>query len=111
MLIYLVSAATNNCELENKLYKTFNNSLGYIYNRLQSISLELEKDCDFFDRDYIQNYFTEEYFKRFNNVNCRSVYGEFIIKKINNNKYQFVFIPVNNDEFFVYELETLELLD
>lgn len=113
MKVYLASLATNNYELENAVYKTFQHALGYIYYHLKAMSLSLEslKDCDFFDRDYIQKYFTKEYFDNFKNVVCKSEYGEFFIKKEKNNKYQFVFSPVNQDYFFVCELEILDLFD
>ena len=105
MKVYLASLSTNNYELENKLYKTLPNSLKYIYDNLKSLSIELEKDCDFFDREYVQKCFTEEYFENFINMNCRSIYGEFTIKIVNRNKYQFIFKPTNKDWFFVCELE------
>ena len=113
MKVYLASLATNNYELENAVYKTFQHSLGYIYYNLKALSLSLEslKDCDFFDRDYVQKYFTKEYFDNFKNVVCKSVYGEFCIKKVKSNKYQFVFSPVSQDYFFVCELEILDLFD
>lgn len=111
MKIYLVSLATNNYELENRVYKSFSNSLEYIYESLKSLSIESVKECDFFDRDFVQNYFKEEYFDRYINVNCKSVYGEFIKNKVRDNKYQFVFSPINQDNFFVCELEILELMD
>ena len=82
MKVYLASLSTNNYELENTVYKTFQHSLGYIYYNLKTLSLESIKDCDFFDRDYIQKYFTKEYFDNFKNVVCKSVYGEFCIKKV-----------------------------
>ena len=111
MKVYLASLATNNYELENRVYKTLDNSLKYIYENLKVLSIESVKDCDFFDREHIKEYFTEKYFDRYINVNCNSVYGEFIKKKVKDNKYQFVFAPVNQDYFFVAELEILELLD
>lgn len=111
MKVYLASLATNNYELENRVYKTLGNSLKYIYDNLKEMSIESVKECDFFDRDFVQNYFKEEYFDRYINVNCKSVYGEFIKKKVRDNKYQFVFSPINKDYFFVCELEMLELLD
>ena len=111
MKVYLTSLATNNYELENKIYKTFGNSLKYIYDNLKALSVESINDCDFFDREYIQKYFTEEYYENFNRVNCKSSYGEFVIQKKSSNKYQFIFIPINQECFFVCELETLELLD
>ena len=116
MKVYVVSLATNNCELENRVYKSLYNSLKYIYDSLKSLSIESINDCDFFDRDYVQKYFKEEYFNQFNMVNCKSVYGEFIVKKTRANKYQFIFKsgifnPTNQDYFFVCELEILDLLD
>ena len=111
MKVYLASLSTNNYELENRAYKTFTNSLKYIYDNLKSLSIELEKDCDFFDREYILECFTEEYFEDFTNVNCRSIFGEFTVRKAKSNKYQFVFKPSNKDWFFVCELEILDLLD
>lgn len=111
MKVYLVSLSTNHFELENKIYKTFQHSLGYIYYNLKTWSVESIKDCDFFDRDYIQKYFTKEYFDNFENVVCKSLNIEFFIKKVRSNKYQFVFNPLNQDYFFVCELEILELLD
>jgi hypothetical protein len=111
MKVYLSSLATNNYELENRVYKSFDSSLKYIYDNLKVLSVESVKDCDFFDRDYVQKYFTEEYYEKFNRVNCKSTFGEFAIKKIRDNKYQFIFAPVNQNYFFVCELEVLELFD
>lgn len=111
MKIYLASLSTNNYELENRVYKTLGNSLKYIYDNLKVLSVTSIPDCDFFDRDYIQKYFTKEYFDNFKNVVCKSVYGEFFIKKVKSNKYQFVSSPVNQDYFFVCELEILDLFD
>ena len=111
MKVYLASLATNNYELENRVYKTLGNSLKYIYDNLKVLSVTSIPDCNFFDRDFVQNYFKEEYFDRYINVNCKSAYGEFIKKKVRDNKYQFVFSPINQDYFFVCELEILELMD
>ena len=75
------------------------------------------EDCDFFDRDYIQEYFTEDFFvDKFCRVNCRSSYGEFIIEKVKDDKYQFVFSPdtVSSKRInyiIVCELQILELLN
>ena len=65
MKVYVVSLATNNCELENRVYKSLYNSLKYIYDSLKSLSIESINDCDFFDKDFVQNYFKEEYFERY----------------------------------------------
>lgn len=111
MKVYLASLATNNYELDNKVYKTLSNTLKYIYDNFKSLSVESVKDCDVFDRDYVKEYFTEEYFNKFNSVVQKTSYYEFIIKKAKSNKYQFVFAPTNQDYFFVCELEELELLD
>ena len=111
MKVYLASLATNNYELENRVYKTLDNSLKYIYENLKVLSVTSIPDCNFFDRDFVQNYFKEEYFDRYINVTCNSVYGEFIKKKVKDNKYQFVFVPIKQDYYFVAELEILELLD
>ncbi len=111
MKIYLASLSTNHFELENKAFKTFGSSLKYIYDNFKTLSVESVKDCDFFDREYVQKYFSEEYFNKFNKVNCKSTYGEFVIQKKSSKKYQFVFKHINQDYFFVGELETLELLD
>lgn len=119
MQIHLASISTDNCEIENRAYKSVGNTLEYIYNSLKALTSDFIEDCDFFDRDYIKNYFTEEYFNRFSKVNCHSIYGEFIIDKVKDSKYQFVFIPskeylkadIRCDIFIVCELEMLELLD
>lgn len=119
MDIYLVSTATNNCDFGNRVYANFDDSLKYIHNKLKElILLEYTDGCDFFDRDYVQKFFTEEYFKQFINVNCRSQFGEFIVRKVEEKKYQFVFNPSFNiiqslqpyGHFIVCELEILELL-
>jgi hypothetical protein len=111
MKVYVVSLATNNCELENRVYKSLCNSLKYIYDNLKSLSIESINDCDFFDKDFVQNYFKEEYFERYIKINSKSIYGNFTKNKVRDNKYQFVFSPVNKDYFFVAELEILDLLD
>ena len=114
MTIYLASIATSLQEIDTKVYETFEKSLKYIYDSLKSLVSEEVEDCDFFDRDYIQKYFTEDCFvDKFCRVNCRSSYGEFIIEKVKDNKYQFVFCPVSSKRinyFIVCELEILELL-
>ena len=75
----------------------------------------VDYDFDFFDRDYIQEYFTKDFFvDKFCRVNCRSSYGEFIIEKVKGDKYQFVFSPVSSKRinyFIVCELQILELLN
>ena len=78
---------------------------------MKSLTAETIPDSDFFDREYIQKYFTEAIFTT--NVNCRSTYGEFAIRKVKNDKYQFIFKPANQDDlfFFVCELEILELME
>lgn len=111
MKVYLASLATDKYELENRVYKNFSNSLEYIYDSLKSLSEEDNKECDFFNREHIKECFTENYFNKFERINCNSIYGEFIIKQIKPNKYQFVFVPIYQDYFFVSELEILELLD
>jgi hypothetical protein len=118
-MIYLASISTDNCGIENRAYKSIGNALEYIYNSLKKLTSDIIEDCSFFDRDYVKNYFTEEYFNRFSKVNCHSIYGEHIIDKVKDNKYQFVFIPsrehlkcdIRKDIFIVCELEMLELLD
>ena len=115
MTIYLASIATSLCELENRAYSNFSNSLEYIYDSLKSLVSEEVENCDFFDRDYIQKYFTEDCFvDKFCRVNCRSSYGEFIIEKLKDDKYQFVFSPVSSKRinyFIVCELQILDLLN
>lgn len=121
MRIYLASTATNHSELENRAYKTFAHSLEYIYDCLKRLAKEYinADDFDFFDRDYVRSYFTEDFFCNSIRINCRSEFGEFIIEKANDIKYRFVFAPNHTvlksthpyDMFFVCELEILELLD
>lgn len=122
MPIYLVEIATNNCEKdsENRAYKSLGSALECIYDNLRYFPLdEYEDGCDLFDRDYVKNYFTEEFFNRFSRVNCHSIYGELVINEVKDSKYQFVFIPskeylksdIRFDNFIVCELEYLELLD
>lgn len=115
MKIYLTSIATSLQEIDTKVYETFEKSLKYIYDSLKSLVSEEVEDCDFFDRDYIQKYFTEDCFgDKFCMVNCRSSYGEFIIEKVKDDKYQFVFSPINSKRinyFIVCELQILELLN
>ena len=110
MKVYLTSITNNYTEF-NRVYKSINNSLEYIHDFFKSMSVESDKDCDFFDREYVQEYFTEDYLTQYGNVVCKSTYGEFIIKKICGYKYQFVYIPVNEDDFVICELEVLDLLD
>ena len=118
-MIYLASISTDNCGIENRAYKSIGNALEYIYNSLKKLTSDIIEDCSFFDRDCVKNYFTEEYFNRFSKVNCHSIYGEFIIDKIKDSKYRFVFIPsieylkanIRCGIFFVCKLEILELLD
>ena len=114
MTIYLASIATSLQEIDTKVYETFEKSLKYIYDSLKSLVSEEVEDCDFFDRDYIQKYFTEDCFgDKFCRVNCRSSYGEFIIEKLKDDKYQFVFSPVSSKRInylIVCELQILELL-
>lgn len=115
MNIYLTSIATNHCELGNRTYKSLDSSLKHIYNNLKALSSEYICDCAFFDREYVQEYFTEEFFSKFNGrMNCKSAYGEFYIEKISDTKYQFVFAPLLitdvQNTFIVCELEILELL-
>ena len=90
MKIYLASIATNESEIENRAYKDLKSALNYIYESLKSLTAETIPDSDFFDREYIQKYFTEAIFTT--KVNCKSEYGEFVIEKVKNNRYQFVFI-------------------
>ena len=110
MKVYLTSLTTNYSEF-NRVYKSINNSLEYIYDFFKSMSVESDKDCDFFDREYVQEYFTEDYLTQYENVVCKSTYGEFIIKKLSGYKYQFVYMPVNEDDFVICELEILDLLE
>ena len=119
MQIYLASISTDDCGIENRAYKSIGNALEYIYNSLKDLTSDIIEDCSFFDRDCVKNYFTEEYFNRFSKVNCHSIYGGFIIDKIKDSKYQFVFIPsieylkanIRCDIFFICKLEMLDLLD
>jgi hypothetical protein len=119
MKVYLASIATSIQEIDTKVYETFEKSLKYIYNSLKSLASEqmVDYDFDFFDRDYIQEYFTEDFFvDKFCRVNCRSSYGEFVIEKVKDDKYQFVFSPdtVSSKRinyFIVCELQILELLN
>lgn len=129
MKIYLttveISTITSICEIEKRAHKNFTNSLENIYNNLKSIiSKEIDDcacdACEFFNRDYVRKYFTEDFFKeheeQFYRINFNSPNGEFYIKKINDNKYQFVFYPYdeklkNINYFIVCELEILELLN
>lgn len=115
MKVYLASIATSEYPIERKVYKSLGNSLEYIYDNLKSLSAEFIDGCDFFDRNYVQEYFTEEFFAQFNGrMNCKSAYGEFSIIKISDSKYQFVFVPLLSiqlqNPFIVCELEILELL-
>ena len=110
MKVYLTSLTTNYSEF-NRVYKSINNSLEYIHDFFKSMSVESDKDCDFFDREYVHEYFTEDYLIQYRNVVCKSTYGEFVIKKLHGYKYQFVYIPVNEDDFVICELEILDLLD
>jgi hypothetical protein len=116
MKVYLSSIATSIQEIDTKVYETLEKSLKYIYNSLKSLVSEEVEDCDFFDRDYIQEYFTEDFFvNKFCRVNCKSPYGEFIIEKVKDDKYQFVFSPNTVSSklinyFIVCELQILELL-
>ncbi len=115
MKVYLASIATSEYPIERKVYKSLGNSLEYIYDNLKSLSVEFIEGCDFFDRNYVQEYFTEEFFTQFNGkMNCKSAYGEFSIIKMSDSKYQFVFMPLLSmqlqNPFIVCELEILELL-
>jgi hypothetical protein len=115
MKVYLASIATSLQEIDTRVYETFEKSLVYIYDSLKNLVSEEIEDFDFFDRDYIQKYFTEDCFgDKFCRVNCRSSYGEFIIEKVKNDKYQFVFSPISSKHinyFIVCELQILELLN
>ena len=112
-MIYLAAISTNQDILESRAYKTFDHSLEFIYDSLKELSIEAVDGCDFFDRDYIKTYFTVDFFNHFTRVNCRSVCGEFIIERVNRSKYQFVFIPSNQEYeyFIVCELDIMDLLD
>jgi hypothetical protein len=115
MKVYLASIATSLQEIDVKVYETFEKSLKYIYDNLKNLVSEEMEDCDFFDRDYIQKYFTEDCFgDKFCRVIFKSSYGEFIIEKVKDDKYQFVFSPVSSKRigyFIVCELQILELLN
>jgi hypothetical protein len=118
MKIYLASIATSEYPIERKVYKSLGNSLKYIYDNLKSLSMKCIDGCDFFDRDYVQQYFTEDFFTQFGSgskkMNCNSTYGEFFIEKMSDSKYMFVFTPFISmrlqNPFIVCELEILELL-
>jgi hypothetical protein len=99
MKVYLASISTSLQEIDTKVYETFEKSLKYIYDSLKSLVSEEFEDCDFFDRDYIQKYFTE-YFLWINFVEL--IVGHHMenlllksIEKVKDDKYQFVFSPVN----------------
>ena len=111
MKVYLTSVSTNEHEIENRAYQYIGSALDYICDSLKLLSKETQPECDFFERDYVKNYFTESLFNE--RVNCHSPYGEFTINKVKDNKHQFVFIPANQKEeyFIVCELEALNLLD
>ena len=68
MKIYLASIATSEYEIENRAYKNICDSLMYIYDSLKSLSAEFIEGCEFFDRKYVQEYFTEEFFTQFNGI-------------------------------------------
>ena len=112
-MIYLAAISTNQDILESRAYKTFEHSLEFIYDSLKALAAEVVDCYDFFDRDYIRNCFTVNFFTRFNRVNCKSECGEFIVERVNRSKYQFVFIPSNQEYeyFIVCELEIMDLLD
>lgn len=123
MKVYLASIATSLQEIDTRVYETFEQSLNYIYDSLKKLVSE-EIDycvcdfdclCDFFDRDYFQKYFNIDFFgQQFIRVVCKSIYGEFIIDKVGEDKYQFIFSPVgpNNINFFIVcELQILDLLN
>ena len=112
MLFYLTSISTNEYEIENRLYKNINSSLNYIYENLKSLTKEVMPECNFFDRDYVKQYFTDCKILS-TGVNCRTKDGEFSVNKVKDNKYMFLFKPANQDDlfFFVCELEILELLE
>lgn len=112
MNIYLASISTNLYEIDKKAYKNIDNTLKYIYNNLKKLTTEYIEGCNFFDRDYVKKCFTEEFFKQNTRVICRSEFGEFIVEKVKNSKYQYIFAPIHTyDTFIVCELEMLELLD
>ena len=118
MKIYLASIATSEYPIERKVYKNLGNSLKYIYDNLKSLSMKCIDGCDFFDRDYVQQCFTEDFFAQFGSgskkMNCNSTYGEFFIEKMSDSKYMFVFTPFISmrlqNPFIVCELEILDLL-
>lgn len=120
MKVYLSSIATNLQEIDTRVYETFEKSLNYIYDSLKKLVSEEIDDCvcDFFDRDYVQKYFNVDFFgqtgQQFHRIVCKSTYGEFIIDKVREDKYQFIFSPIssNNINFFIVcELQILELLN
>ena len=117
MKVYLASIATSLQDIDTRVYETFEKSLNYIYDSLKKLVSEEIDDCvcDFFDRDYVQKYFNEDFFgQKFIRVVCKSIYGEFIIDKVGEDKYQFIFSPVgsNNINFFIVcELQILDLLN
>lgn len=117
--IYLASISTSEYAIERKAYSNIGSSLKYIYDNLKekALSIECINGCDFFDREYVKNYFTEEFFYQFINndkkLTCRSSYGEFFIERINDSKYQFVFAPppiCPQNQFIVCELDLLDLI-
>ena len=121
-MIYLASISTDNYEIENRAYKSIGNALEYIYDSLKALAKDIiddEKCFDFFDRDYIKSYLSEEFFNQFNKVWSRTEFGEFIIERPKINKYRFLFDPnfkvLKSTQphyiFIVCELEILELLD
>ena len=121
-MIYLASISTDSCEIENRAYKSIDKALEYIYDRLKALSKDIiddEKCFDFFDREYIKSYFSEEFFNQFKKIWSRTEFGEFIIESPRSNKYIFIFNPNFNVLksyqphyiFIVCELEMLELLD
>ena len=112
-MIYLAAISTNQDILESRAYKTFEHSLEFIYDSLKALAAEAIDGCDFFDRDYVKTYFTVGFFNHFTRVNCRSGCGEFIINRVDRNKYQFVFVPSNQqyEYFIVCELDIMDLLD
>jgi len=117
MKVYLASIATSLQEIDTRVYETFEKSLNYIYDSLKKLVSEEIDDCvcDFFDRDYVQKYFNVDFFgQQFHRVVCKSIYGEFIIDKVGEDKYQFIFSPVSSKRinyFIVCELQILELLN
>lgn len=123
--VYLTSISTDICELENKIYRNIESSLEHIYAKFKEISneytIENINTCNFFDRDVILKCFNKDNFinsSEFINTNIRSEYGEFIVKNIDSNKYQFIFAPyrsilksINPITIIVCEIEKIELLD